>query len=284
MATFADRVSLALLDDPSVTDLLVNQIGLAPLFGVCWQLEAGTVNSLALTRIRSREWQKPVFQTVRTRGSEEVQSANPHRVRIDYLQPRHGLLEWLELFLEVDLEVVVDDHATPLKSVKAVDFLADLGNPATLPALRAALEARYGPYLRDRLLAELKIHSIEELRHRGALTLTLESEPAPPFDPDDPANHREVPLRLAFRAAAQLEPTAALAKAKLARSLLEDEQLVAPELAGFEAKRPYAFVTLFPDSVAVDNAIPGLTAAQIRTRVKALFAAEEMTAHFVAGM
>jgi len=40
-------------------------------------------------------------------------------------------------------------------------------------------------------------------------------------------------------------------------------------------------VIIFPESVVVDNAIPGLAAAQIKAGIQSLFAAEKMLAHFV---
>jgi hypothetical protein len=51
---------------------------------------------------------------------------------------------------------------------------------------------------------------------------------------------------------------------------------------GAEIKSPYVFATVFPDAAAVDNALPGLTAAQIKTGAQSLFAAEGMLAHFFA--
>lgn len=283
MATLTDRLTLSLLDDAFVSNLLANQIGLARLFRLGWELEAGTVHELAIARLGDRQFQLPVFQSVRTRGTEERLAPNPERIRVDYEQPRHGRLEFVDALVPIDLDAVVEDRATPVRQITAQDLLTELGNPATLPDLRAALTARYGADVTGRLLDALHVVSIEELRGRG-LTLTIESEPAPPFDLLDPANRRRFPLTLCLSVVPQLEPAAALREAKVRRVLISEQQPAADEVAGAELLQPYVFLVLFPDSAAVDNAIPGLTAAEIRTQVRDLFAREEMVAHFLPGL
>lgn len=284
MPTLNDRLTLRLLDDAFVSDLLATQIGLAPLFGLTYQLEAGIVHQVALTRIRRRQFQVPLFQTVRTRGSDERQGANPERIRIDREQPRKGRLEFLDAEIEIVVTATIEDRATRVRQITATDLLTELGNPANMVALRAALVAQYGAFVADHAIEKLHIESVEELARRGALSFRIESEPAPPFDPDDPANRRELPLQFCIKVVPQLDPVVALRDAKLCRLLIEEERRSPETVGGAEVRRPFLFLALFADSAAADNAIPGLTAAQIKTQVRDLFNREEMVAHFVAGV
>lgn len=284
MATLTDRLTLRLLDDAFVSDLLATQIGLAPLFGLTYRLEAGIVHQVALTRIRRRQFQIPLFQTVRTRGSDERQGANPERIRIDREQPRKGRLEFLDAEIEIEVTATIEDRATRVRQITATDLLTELGNPGNMVALRAALVAQYGAFVADRAIEKLHIESVEELARRGALSFRIESEPAPPFDPNDPANRRDLPLHFCIKVVPQLDPVLALRDAKLCRLLIEEERRSPDEVDGAEIRRPFLFLALFADSAAADDAIPGLTAAQIRTQVRDLFNREEMVAHFVAGV
>jgi hypothetical protein len=79
----------------------------------------------------------------------------------------------------------------------------------------------------------------------------------------------------------ELNVAEALQTAKLCRSILENERDFAKSFEGVEVKMPYVFVTIFPESVAVDNAIPGLNANQIKQGVQDLFTAEGMLARFL---
>ncbi len=283
MPNLTDRLTLRFLDDAVVTQLLTTDIGLTPLFNLGYRLEDGTVHGLELVRIARSEFQKPVFQTLHTRGSEDRQGRESTRLNRE--QPKGGRLEWIDVRFQVVVAAIIEDRFTKVRQITATDLLADLGNPGTLAALRAALVARFGAFAAERTIEALRIDSIEELRQRGALSLKIESETPPPFDPTDPANRRELPLDLCLQVVPGLDITLALRTAKLDRALLEEEERRPGEVApGIERRRPSVFLVLFPDSAAVDNAIPGLTAAQIKTQTRNLFTREEMAAHFVVGV
>jgi len=72
----------------------------------------------------------------------------------------------------------------------------------------------------------------------------------------------------------------ALQSAKLCRSILEHES-VPDNLTGVERTIPYALVTVFADAAITDTSLPGLTAAQAKTAVAAVFAGERMFAQFI---
>jgi hypothetical protein len=52
-------------------------------------------------------------------------------------------------------------------------------------------------------------------------------------------------------------------------------------LDGVDTAQPAAFVTLFADAAVTDTSIPGMTPAQAKTTVAALFAQESMFSLFI---
>ena len=104
---------------------------------------------------------------------------------------------------------------------------------------------------------------------------------APPaFDPNDPAAMRNFTVSVRVKIADGFDVAGALQSAKLCRSILENES-VPDTVAGVERTTPYAMVTIFADAAVTDASIPGLTAAQAKAAVGALFAEERMFAQFI---
>jgi hypothetical protein len=278
---FADQLLIRLLDDAFVGNLLT-EIGLTRLFSMSYEFDVGELKELTLAGIKRRQFQMPVFETLRATTMDERLLPNPERWKRDREQPRRGRLSWVDLFLELRLAAKVDAKAAPLKEIVVSDLLETLGNPTNLTQLRNALRARYGDSVVAAAFERLKITSFEEFRRRGARFVQFVSEPPPPFDPADPATARSYALCACLVAEAQLDLTDALRNAKLVRSLLENERQHRELFDGGEVKRPYVLVVLFPESAAQGGGFPGLTPEQVRTRTRELFAAEEMVAHFVA--
>jgi hypothetical protein len=98
----------------------------------------------------------------------------------------------------------------------------------------------------------------------------------PPFDPNDPKNIRIFPINLCIKFQEELKLAEALQAAKLGRSILENEKNFRDVWEGEEIKNQYIFVTIFPDSLTSD--------AQMKNKIKEIFIAENMLAHFLLGI
>ena len=124
---------------------------------------------------------------------------------------------------------------------------------------------------------------MEDFKERMNLLVQIFFKAAPPFDPNDPGNARTFPVSVCVLFQPDLNVSDALQAAKLCRTVMEKETDFNPVLDGAEVITPYVIVTVYPDSVVKDDAIPGLTAAQIRTGVQNVFAAEGMVSNFFVG-
>jgi hypothetical protein len=281
MVDFKDRLALRFLDDAFVSDLISNQIGLNSLFDFSFHLNKGELQAVSLQSVGRRQFERPVFETLRMSGTEYRQSTPPESVQIKREHPRQGRLTWIDVFLEARLSATVRPLAGEGGTIKVHDLLAELGDPSDLSELRNALADKYGESAVDAIFKTLGITTFEEFRDRGSRFISLASEAPPPFDPQDPANTHHFRLPMCFRFEEDLSLLSALNMAKLCRSVLEHERQHREEESEAEVRRPYAFVVVFPDSAAVDGLIPGATAADIKASTRQLFAAEEMVAHFM---
>lgn len=281
MMSFQDRMLIRLLEDGFVEDLL-DQVGLDRLFAISRELDVGEVKQLAFDGLKRRQIAMPVFETLRATSSDERLLPSAERWRGDREQPRQGRLVWLDAFLEVQIKATIDPRTARLEQITAADLLTALGGPQSLAELRTALDARYGTAVAAAAFEALHITSFEEFRRRGSRLLELRSGPVAPFDPADPANARAYTLLVCLVAADQLLLAEVLRGAKLGRSMLEHERQHRELFEDGEVKRPYVFVVLFPEDAAQGDLLPGLSAAEVRERTRALFAAEEMAAHFTA--
>jgi len=282
MSAFADQMLLKFLQEAFVDDLLKNQLGLPALFNLTYEVAEIEVKEIALTAVTHRQFQMPIFETIRTAGTEErILPPPPERIQLNRVQPRYGRLAWVDVFLEILLTTKVHDKIAPIEKITLVNLLEKLGAVASMNELRNKLKTLYPESVVAAFFKELRIGSVEEFKRRGNFFLEFVYKTPPAFDPNDPQNARSFRLNVCAQFQPELKIAEALQTAKLSRSIMENEKEFAEAFEGGEIKTPYAFVVIFPESAAADNAIPGLAAAQIKDGVKSLFAAEKMLAHFV---
>jgi hypothetical protein len=279
---FGNQMLVKFLDDTFVTDLLTTQLGLTPLFNLTYEPDDLDVKDLAIAELDGRQFERPAFETIRTTGQVERIMPSTERTQLHRAQPRLGRLAWVEVFLKVRLAAKVHSLASPIDHTTVKRLIEELGGVLSIADLRAKLAARYPQSVVDALFEQLRITSIEDFERRANLFVEFVYKPPPPFNPAVP-ERRIYPLNICVMLHADLKVADALQGAKLCRSILENEKDFPEQFAGGDIRAPYAFVVLFPDSVAVDNAIAGLTAAQVKDKVKALFTTETMIAHFVTG-
>ena len=280
MSTFADQMLIKFLQDTFVDDLLKNQLGLTALFNLTYEVADIELKEIALATVLRRQFQMPAFETIRTIGMEERIMPMPERVQVNHAQPRYGRLAWVDVFLEILLATNVHDKGAPLEKITTKNLIEKLGGVASLNELRTKLKTLYPDSVVEAFFKELRISSVDEFKRRGNLFLEFVYKTPPPFDPNDPQNARTFRVNFCVQFQPELKILEALQNAKLCRSILENEKDFAEAFEGGEIKTPYVFVAIFPEGVVVDNAIPGLTAAQIKASMKTLFAAEKMLALF----
>src|SRR5262245_12179375 len=281
MSVFADQLLLQFLQENFVTNLLTDQLGLASLFNLTYEAEEIDLKQIALTGVQRKEFELPAFETIRTSGINERIMPAAERVKVDRAQPRYGRLAWVDVFLDVLLATKVESKAAPIERITEQSLLDKLGGVTSMADLKNKLAALYPPSVVDAFFKKLRITSVEDFKRRPTLFLEFIYQTPPPFDPNDPQNARNFRLNVCVQFQPELKIGEALQAAKLCRSILENERDFAQIFDGGEIDRPYAFVVIFADSVITDNAIPNLTAAQIKANIKSLFQAERMLVHFV---
>lgn len=280
MSSFSDQMLLKFLQDAFVEDFVKNQLGLTALFNLTYEVEDIELKEIALMGVQRRQFQMPVFETIRTTGTEERILPGTERVQVNHAQPRYGRLAWVEVLLELLLSTKVHDKGAPIEKITVKNLIEKLGGITSLTELRNKLKTLYPDSIVDAFFKELHISSVEEFKRRGNLFLEFLYKTPAPYNPNDPRNARTYRVNVCVKFQPELKIEEALQSAKLCRSVLENERDFAETFEGGAIKVPYVFVVIFPDSVVKNNAIPGLTATQIKTSIKALLAAEKMLAHF----
>jgi hypothetical protein len=279
MSAFVDSILLRFAQDAFVTNLL-NGLGLTAIFNATFDATDIALQSAALGPVSARSYKVPTFETVRSNGTDERISPDAQRVQKERVMPRSGRLEWVDVAFDVVLNTKVQTLVGPLQSVTLQTLEQKLGGVASIADLRAKLLALYAPSIVDALFAELKISTFDDFERQRHLFIELIGAAPPPFDPNDPAAARNFTVSVGVKIADGFDVAGALQAAKLCRSILEHESIRDP-LAGVERTVPYALVTIFADAAVTDTSLPGLTAAQAKTAVGALFAGERMFAQFI---
>lgn len=282
MSAFGDQLLLRFLDDAFVRAFLVDRLGLTALFAAGYTPQDFGLQGLTLGAVRRREFAAPTVETIRISGSEERLTPPAERYQLERQMKRCGRLVWVDVMLDIELAATVHVTSQPLDGIRVKRLIDELGGAASLAELRTKLLARYSASVVEAMFRELRITTIEGFRSRGDLLVEFLFQAAPPFDPADPANARTFALAVCLKFQADLRIGEALQEAKLIRSVLQRETDFLARREGAEITSPQVFATVFPDAAAVDGALPGLTASQIRTAVQNLFAAEGMLAHFFA--
>lgn len=277
--SFRDQTLLRLLDDPFVTGLFsgVGAVDLTALFRQVYSLEEIELKQVALREISGREMEMATFETLHTRGRHERLAGGPDTIRIDREQPRRGRLAWIDALVRLVVDATVIDPATPLKEIRVTDLLDELGDPPDMASLEAALVARFGQTVTDEALRKFRISSLESFRRLGSRFLQFVGEPTPA----DPTRVQPFTLRVCVRIEGDLAPVDALRETKLARAILEAEHPRSGVSAGIEEKRSFAFLVLHPKPAAGTTPLPGFSAVDFETKCRALFANEDLAAHFV---
>jgi len=280
MSGFADLLLIQFEQNAFVADFLTNQLGLTALFASAYKPDDVVIHDVALTSIPETQFEMPAFETVRVRGMNEQIMPSPERVKVDRDYHRRGRLAWVDVYLDVLLGTKVESQQMPLDKITAQDLLTMLGPVNTLSDLRNKLGTMYTPSIVDAFFEKLRINTIEDFTSQPGLFLKFIYKQPAPFNPADPKNARTFRINVCVQIQPELKVAEALQSAKLCRSIMENERQHTEQFDGGDVSTPFSFVTVFQDSLVVNNAIGTLTAAQARTGIKQLFTNEGMFAHF----
>jgi hypothetical protein len=280
MSKFIDATLFRFAQDAFVVDMLTNTLGLSTVFNMTFELTDIELQSIAVAAILPRSYKVPVFETIRTNGTDERILPDAQRVKKQWQAPRSGRLDWIDVAFKASVTTKMKTLVAPLKSVTSQMLEQKLGSVTSLADLRAKLETLYAPSVVDDLLKRLRISTLADFKRRQHLLLELVGAEPPPFDPQDPANVRNYEISVCVKISDGFDVAAALQSAKLCRSILEHET-IPEQLDGIERTMPYTFVTVFPNAAVTDDSIPGQTAAEAKSAASTLFAAERMFAHFI---
>lgn len=280
MSAFVDGTLLRFAQDAFVADLLTSGMGLAAIFNAAFELTDIQLQSVTLGPVTPRSYKVPAFESVRISGTDERIVPDTQRVRKERLMPRFGRLDWVDVAFDAVLNAKVQSLATPLQSVSVKSLEDKLGGITSIDDLRTKLLVLYAPSVVDAIFARLRISTLEDFERQRHLFVELVGAAPAAFDPNDPATQRNYTVSLRVKIADGFDVAGALQSAKLCSSILEREAIHnSPD--GVERIQAYAFVTLFADSAVTDTSLPGQTAAQAKTAVRALFNAERMFAQFI---
>ncbi len=282
MSGFADQMLLRFLQGAFVTDFLQNRIGLPAILNASYRLDDFDLQKLTLDSVLGTEFESPTLQTIRVKGTEEQITPCSTRLQMTRDLQGFGRLVWVDVSLDVLLSTKLQDNRMPIDSITTQQLLDQIGGAATLNELRTKLVALYSPDVVDAMFTRVRVTTIAELKERLNYLVTFLFKAPDPFNPADPANSHLLRTTVCVNFQEDLNVSTALQNAKLSRKVLDREQESGPLPEGIEPIHKQVFVTVFPDSAAVDNAIPGLNAAAIKTGVQSLFSAEGMIANFFA--
>jgi hypothetical protein len=280
MDTFSEPMLLKFQQNAFVEDWFNTKLDLRALLELTYDSEKAETREITFAGLQRRQFQEPLFETIRTLGGWEQTMPSATRVQIRREQPRLGRLVWIDVMFEVLLSAKVAVKSGPIAEVTARDLTAKLGGVSSLAELQTKLGTIYPPSVVEAFFQQLKITSVADFKRRGNLFLEFVYQAPPVFDPDDPGVGRSYNLNLCVRLQPELKLAETLQAAKLGRSILENERDFAERFEEGEILSPYVFVIVFPDNLFVDGAIPGLTGAQLKTRVRELFANEKILVHF----
>jgi hypothetical protein len=234
------------------------------------------IREIDLAGLENRQFLMPIFETIYITGTKEQIRPTSELDQINYAQRRQGRLAWVEVFLKVLLSTKVEVKSTPIESIRTKSLVEELGGVNSLEQLKTKLQAKYSESVVEAFFQKLRISSLEEFQQKESLFLEIIYKNPPPFDPNDPKNIRIFPINLCIKFQEELKLAEALQAAKLGRSILENEKNFRDVWEGEEIKNQYIFVTIFPDSLTSD--------AQMKNKIKEIFIAENMLAHFLLGI
>lgn len=277
MIAFSEQQLLRWVSDPELRRWLSDIVGLRPMIDASYSMPDSSIDTVALQAIRRRDFAAPVFETSRTRGTDERVAAVTERIRVDRSQPRGGRTAWVDL--RIDLLVRATITSTPRRpaGLDITDLVATIGTVGTFEDLRSRLSNVLGATAADALLKRFAITDVETFLAQPTLLVQFLAA----AESGQEVKDLLLPLDVCVLLHDDVAVRESLRTAKLCRAILEHENDHAARVGDVEVVMPYVFVAVFPEAGVTDELIPGRSATETKAAVSDLFRAERMIACFV---
>ncbi|GAB2686922.1 hypothetical protein GCM10027089_04830 [Nocardia thraciensis] len=241
------------LADPAALVELVHPAGdpthrrIRALLAAAYDFPAAVVHDVTAVRVVSYRCQQPVLAPAVTKGTWTTTSPGYARTDLYSENDANGALRWMDMLVDLAVDVVLEVDASEIASVT----LGDIGAYSTLDEFAAKF--RY--FDLPAFLAAHRITTVDELKRAGTyLRADLRLKPRPPFDPADPANTRRLPLRLALLPRDPVDIAAVLRDARLA--VRAADRAIPHTPAGGDHRVADPRGALVPATLFPDNAVP----------------------------
>lgn len=246
MSSFVDRLLVQFGDPAQVAQVLAPpgdaaKARLRALLDAVYDQPFAVVHDVRDLQVRRTEFQRPVAPPRRRRGTWTQTSPSYARTEVSTDELAPGATAWIDVVAEVDVSLLLELDPGEVESI----FVGAIEGFQTLDEFKA----RFQFLDLDAFLERLGITTVEELKARyQTLLAEVRLKPPAPFDPNDPANLRRYPLRVAILIREALDVAALLREAKLLRAALEGSVAFRAEFDAAEVRSPYALLIVLPEA------------------------------------
>jgi hypothetical protein len=271
MSQFVDRLLVQFNTPANLLQVLdpaadATHARLRALLDAAFVFEFATIHDITTVAIAATEMERPIAPLQQSSGVWTQTTPSYSRTDVRYERAETAPV-WLDVVATLSMTLLLEIDASEVASVvtREIDGFNSL----------AEFQARFQFLDLNAFMAQIGVSTFEELKtqHRYLLT-EIRGQPAPPFDPADPANLHAITLGVAVLMRDTLDVASGLRDAKLARRTLEGALTFTSGSTVAEARTPYSPIVLFPEAALAGQP---LAAAD----VQAVFAAENVLALFI---
>jgi hypothetical protein len=267
LGSFVDRLLVQFRDPAKVVAMLAppadpTNSRLKGLLEAVYDQPFAVVRDIRNPTIRGVEFERPIDPPRRRRGTWMQTAPVYMRTDVSYEDRDTSGPIWLDVVVDLEVDLLLEVDPGQVESI----VTREIEGFSTLDEFKA----RFQFLDLDAFLARLGITTVDELKSRYPTLLTeIRLEPSPPFDPDDPANLRRYPLRVAMLIREALDVAGLLREAKQTARALTDALAFAERFEVSEVRSPFGVMVVVPDSVLAGQPL-------VADDIRALFATERI--------
>ncbi len=142
MTAFVDATLLRFAQDAFVTDMLTNGVGLTALFNAAFQATEVQPQGFTMGQLSARAYKVPIYDSVRSNGTDERIVPDSQRVQISRVWSRLGRLDWIDVAFDAVLNTHVQTLVGPLQGISIETLEQKLGGVRSIDDLRAKYTRR----------------------------------------------------------------------------------------------------------------------------------------------
>jgi len=272
---FADFALARLTDPVFVGTTLIDSVGgLAVLAIANAGGDTTSYTSIDSVTVRKVDFALPLFQT----GATEETTLGPEAGSCSETRGRHhrmGSVVWVDALCHLRLVAQSTALSGPVTSVNEESLFDRLGDQPDMASLEAAIGTIAPPAEAAGILQRLGITSIADYRSGFHRITDVSAGPAPNVTS---AETVDIDLVVSILTASDWRDN--LRTAALVKSVLDREAAFDASVVGRQAKVPAAHVAVLSDNQIIATPINGMTPAESRTAIAALFASAGHLVHF----